>query len=75
MMAKEDGRHQQKPRRPLRQGMRRSVRLLGGFRHERVGGGPLDGFVHERVEVRDRLTALRGPTEDYSDVIVRLAKG
>jgi hypothetical protein len=37
----------------------------------------MDGGEHSRQDDRwfDRLAALRGPGESYSDLILRLAKG
>ena len=38
---------------------------------DRRGG---QSFIHLKEAIVDRLTAMRGPTESYSDVILRLVE-
>ena len=44
-----------------------------GVEQQRAPNG--DYFIWLEPRVVDRLTAMRGPGESYSDVILRLAKG
>ena len=52
-----------------------STMPLGSVGYEAEVGANGERLIWLAPNVVDRLTALRGPGESYSDVILRLAKG